>query len=64
MKKIYVYDAEWQGATICVAESAEEALRKMIAADELSRDFYEVTKHIYTIEEYDLDAVFTTRGDI
>lgn len=35
----------------------------MIAADELSRDFYEMHKHIYTIEEHDLDAVITTKGD-
>jgi len=62
MKKIYVYDAEWQGATICVAESAEEALQKMIAADELDREFFE--QHTYKLEEHDLDAVITTQGDV
>ena len=62
-KKIYVYDTGWQGSVICVAESEEEALRKMIASGDLDQNFYDRNKEHYRLAAYDIGTVASTVGD-
>ncbi len=62
-KKIYVFDMAWQGALICIAESEEEAVQKMIDADQLTQDCFDSNKHRYPLMAYDLDVVVSTKGD-